>query len=84
MAGSLDFVSVHFYPRKGDIKNALKVLGVYDIGKPLVVEEMYPLLCSQDELNAFIDGSRKIAEGWVSFYWGESIDDYMHKDLDLA
>ena len=73
---NLDFVSVHFYPEKGKVDKALTALAVYDIGKPLVIEEMFPLACGAKELDAFIDGSRPIAEGWISFYWGKTIDEY--------
>lgn len=31
----LDFVSVHFYPKKGDVKGSLAALAVYNFGKPL-------------------------------------------------
>jgi hypothetical protein len=73
---NLDFASVHFYPEKGKIDQALAALAVYDVGKPLVVEEMFPLKCSAEELGAFIDGSRKIAEGWIGFYWGKTPEEY--------
>ena len=80
----LDFVSVHFYPRAGEVKKALDALAVYDVGKPLVVEEMFPLRCGFDELDEFIDGSAAIAEGWISFYWGKTIEEYAAEDTDLA
>ncbi len=73
---NLDFASVHFYPEKGKIEQALAALAVYDIGKPLVIEEMFPLKCSAEELGTFIDGSRQIAEGWIGFYWGKTIEEY--------
>lgn len=69
----LDFVSVHLYPKKGEVDAALTALKVYEIGKPLVVEEIFPLGCSIEEVGAFIDGSRKFCDGWVSFYWGKTI-----------
>jgi hypothetical protein len=69
----LDFVSVHFYPKAGQVDKALSALRVYEVGKPLVVEEMFPLACSGDELLEFIDGSAEIADGWISFYWGRTI-----------
>ena len=37
---------------------------------------MFPLKCSAEELGAFIDGSRKIAEGWIGFYWGKTPAEY--------
>jgi hypothetical protein len=81
---NLDFASVHFYPKKGEVQKALTALAVYNVGKPLVVEEMFPLSCSVEELEAFIDGSASIADGWISFYWGTSIEDYAKGDHGLA
>ncbi len=81
--GNLDFTSVHFYPEKGEVSKALAALAVYDVGKPLVIEETFPLKCSVQELGAFIDGSRKIADGWISFYWGKTIEEFAAEDLNL-
>jgi hypothetical protein len=75
VAGNLDFASVHFYPESGKIDWALTALAAYDIGKPLVIEEMFPLQCSAEELETFIDGSRKIADGWIGFYWGKTLEE---------
>jgi hypothetical protein len=72
----LDFVSVHFYPKTGEVDKALKALAVYQIGKPVVIEEMFPLSCSLQELDQFIAGSKKMATGWISFYWGKTIAEY--------
>jgi hypothetical protein len=81
---NLDFVSVHFYPHKGEVEKALKALAVYDIGKPIVIEEMFPLRCGLDELDAFIDGSRTTADGYIGFYWGKRLDLDTDKKDDLA
>ena len=81
--GNLDFTSVHFYPEKGEVSKALAALAVYDVGKPLVIEETFPLKCSVQELGAFIDGSRKFADGWISFYWGKTIAEFAAEDLNL-
>ncbi len=81
---NLDFVSVHFYPEKGGVEKALTALRAYDVGKPLVVEEMFPLRCGMVELNAFIDGSRKFTDGWIGFYWGKTIDEYRQHDHGMA
>lgn len=81
---NLDFVSVHFYPKKGEVDRALTALAAYNIGKPLVVEEMFPLKCSVEELDAFIDASRTMAEGWISFYWGKTVNQYAAENLNLA
>lgn len=80
----LDFVSLHFYPKKGEVDKALKALAVYDIGKPIVIEEMFPLSCSVSELDQFIDGSRPLATGWIGFYWGKTIAEYQRDKRTLA
>ncbi len=81
----LDIVAVHFYPRKGEVAKALAALKVYDIGKPIVVEEIFPLSCGMDELEQFMKKANSVAEGWVSFYWGKTADDYAReKDGGIA
>jgi hypothetical protein len=72
----LDFVSVHFYPKKGDVPKALKALSRYDVGKPIVIEETYTLRCGVKDFNAFIDGSSRIADGWIGHYFGRTVEDY--------
>ena len=84
VGAQLDFVSVHFYPKKGEVEKALTALKVYDLGKPIVIEEMFPLSCSVEELDRFIDGSRETADGWIGFYWGKTIDDYKRAKDDIA
>ncbi len=68
----LDFVSVHFYPEKGKVDQAVTALKAYEIGKPLVVEEMFPLKCSDVELAEFVRRTKSFADGWISFYWGKT------------
>jgi len=80
----LDFVSVHFYPKKGEVDKALTALAVYNIGKPLVVEECFPLRCGMEEFDAFVNGSHKMADGYVGFYWGKTIDEYRQRKSDMA
>lgn len=68
----LDFAAVHFYPQKNQIDKALTALKAYEIGKPLLVEEMFPLKCSKEELVEFINRSAEFTDGWTSFYWGKT------------
>lgn len=70
----LDFVSVHVYPKQDEVEKTLLALKVYDLGKPLVVEEIFPLQCSLNEVEHFIK-SAVVVDGWISFYWGETIDE---------
>jgi hypothetical protein len=81
---NLDFVSVHFYPKKGEVQKALKALAVYDVGKPLVVEEMFGLYCGEEEFDAFIDESLDIVDGYVGFYWGKTIEEYSAPGAGIA
>lgn len=77
---NLDFVSVHFYPEKGKIDHALKSLTAYEVGKPLVVEEMFPMKSGIDELTTFVRQSRPHVDGWISFYWGATADELRAKE----
>jgi hypothetical protein len=81
---NLDFVSVHFYPKKGEVQKALTALKVYDVGKPLVIEEVFPLRCSIEELNVFVDESRDIVDGYIGFYWGKTIEEYSTPNVDIV
>lgn len=78
--GPLDFTAVHMYPRKGEVDKALQALKVYKIGKPLLIEETFPLHCSIEEEEKFINQTRDFADGWVSFYWGTTIEEYQAQD----
>ncbi|WDQ14734.1 cellulase family glycosylhydrolase [Rhodopirellula sp. P2] len=76
----LDFTSVHFYPEKGKIDHALKSLQAYEVGKPLVVEEMFPMKCGIDELTTFVLQSETHVDGWISFYWGGTAKELREKE----
>ena len=86
VGGQLDFVSVHFYPKSGEVDKALTALAVYQVGKPAVIEEMFPLTCSVEELDQFIEGSRSgnLASGWIGFYWGKTIAEYRSEKQSIA
>ncbi len=73
---AFDFVSVHVYPKSGELDRALHALSVYDIGKALLIEETFPLACTTEEMEDFLKRARERAEGFVSFYWGRTIVEY--------
>src|SRR3546814_8732237 len=58
---NLDFVSVHFYPETGKIPEAVKALKTYDIGKPLVIEEMFPLKSRSEEHTSELQSLMRIS-----------------------
>jgi hypothetical protein len=72
VGGKLDFICVHLYPKTGQLAEDLKTLKGFQIGKPVVIEETFPLSCTGPELRRFIEGSRKYATGWIGFYWGQT------------
>lgn len=72
VAGNLDFACVHFYPETDKIDQAVTALAAYNIGKPVVIEETFPLKCSAAELDEFIEKSQATACGWIGFYWGKT------------
>jgi hypothetical protein len=71
IAANLDFISVHLCPEKGKVNEALKTLAGFSVGKPVVIEETFPLKCSLEELGQFIERSKTHAAGWIGFYWGK-------------
>ncbi len=75
VAGELDFLAVHLYPRKGKLDEALETLRGFAIGKPVVVEETFVLHCGADELEDFLRRSRGVASGWIGFYWGRTAEE---------
>ena len=83
VGANLDFVSVHFYPKSGEVDKALKALAVYDVGKPLVIEEMFPLKCGLPDLDQFVTQSAKTTDGWIGFYWGRTLEEYRADKLSL-
>ena len=76
VSGLLDFVSIHLYPNSGQVDKALTALAVYDIGKPLLIEETFPLACSLEEMDDFLKRSKPRSAGCLSFYWGRTIAEY--------
>ncbi len=73
---ALDFASIHLYPKKGGVEKALTAMGVYEIGKPLLIEETFPLECDVAEMDDFLRRSKPRTAGHISFYWGRTIAEY--------
>jgi hypothetical protein len=72
IATKLDFISVHLYPKTGQLEEDLKTLKGFQIGKPVLIEETFPLACSPADLGEFIGRSKPYAAGWIGFYWGQT------------
>lgn len=72
IADELDFIAMHIYPERGKLDEALETVAGFDLGKPLVIEETFPLRCSQAEFDRFLETSAAHADGWIGFYWGQT------------
>jgi hypothetical protein len=83
IVSDLDFLSVHLYPEKGKLEEGLQTLKGFSVGKPVVVEETFPLKCSPEELQGFIHRSGKQAAGWISFYWGKPLKE-LRRSKDIG
>jgi hypothetical protein len=76
VSAPLDFLCAHYYPREGKLEDDLAILKLYDAGKPLVIEEIFPLSAGVGTTEDFIRKSRMNADGWISFYWGKTPEEY--------
>jgi hypothetical protein len=71
LAPALDYLSVHVYPKEGEIDRSLDVVADFaEAGVPVVVEETFLLNIGAAGEEDFLLGSRASASGWIGFYWG--------------
>ncbi len=75
VAPEMDFLSVHIYPDKTKPEEAIAGLRHFAVGKPIVIEETFPLNCDTKQLEAFLRDSRKWACGWMGHYDGAPPDE---------
>ena len=73
VAPKLDFLSVHIYPDSKKPGEELECLRLFAVGKPVVIEETFPLSCSAADLESFLRASRQYACGWLGHYDGHSL-----------
>jgi len=77
IAPQLDFIAMHLYPEAGKLDEALETLKGFAVaGKPVVIEEIFPLKCGVEEMGEFIERSKQHADGWIGFYWGRTPEEY--------
>ncbi len=75
IAEELDFICVHLYPERGKVDQDLETLKGFVVGKPVLIEETFPLRCSMTEFEQFLNESGKVAAGWIGFYWGKTTEE---------
>ena len=76
IAPELDFLSVHIYPDSKKPAEAMAALRKCSVGKPIVIEETFPLSCSPAELEVFLRESKSLACGWLGHYDGLNLADF--------
>jgi hypothetical protein len=75
VAKEMDFICVHIYPDSKKPGEAMECLKQFVVGKPIVIEETFPLSCTVLELEEFLLASRELACGWVGHYDGATIEE---------
>jgi hypothetical protein len=70
VARHLDFASLHVYPATGKLEEEMKALAVYDVGLPVVIEETFPMYCSLEEFDKFVEAASPRVDGWIAHYFG--------------
>ncbi|EDY18210.1 conserved hypothetical protein-transmembrane region and signal peptide prediction [Chthoniobacter flavus Ellin428] len=73
IAPELDFLCVHIYPDAKLPDEAMECLQHFAVGKPVVIEETFPLSCGVPQLEKFLRDSRELACGWIGHYDGQSL-----------
>jgi hypothetical protein len=74
----VDFLAVHLYPERGKVDEAIETLAAFAReagGKPVIVEETFPLKTAGTEFAEFLKRSRAHAKGWIGFYWGKTVEE---------
>jgi hypothetical protein len=79
----LDFLCVHLYPEKEKVMEAIETLKAFNVGKPVVIEETFPLKCGIDEFANFVERAKSHSSGLIGFYWGKPMDE-LRKSKDLG
>jgi hypothetical protein len=78
-APEVDFLAVHVYPDAGKVDAALDYVARHRKGKPVIVEETFPLQCSPAEYADFLRRSRGVAGGWLAHFWSLTPEDLKEK-----
>jgi hypothetical protein len=76
IAPEVDFIAVHVYPEKGKVDESIAMLKKFSVGKPLLVEETFPLACTGDELESFMERATFVS-GWLGHYDGQTPEELL-------
>lgn len=68
IAPLLDFICLHIYPETGGINTATDTVKQFMLGKPLLIDETFPLRCPISEFDAFLTAIKPCVNGFFGFY----------------
>lgn len=71
----LDFLSIHIYPRDGEIRRAIWTIRWNVTERPLVISEFFNLYCGIDDLEYFVRELQGQYQGLIGHYDGRTIED---------
>lgn len=72
---NLSLMSVHLYPKSNEEAKDSSILQQFVSNKPLVISEIFPLNCSAEELQHFIEQHNDDVSGWVWHYNGKTLEE---------
>ena len=76
IAPELDFLAVHLYPDRERPQEALQTLaGFAEAGKPVIIEETFPLRSDAADLERFLRAAAFHSAGTIGFYWGTTLEE---------
>ena len=75
LAPDLGVMSTHLYPSSGKMGVDSLNIQKFKSDKPLVISEVFPMNCSADELQQFIEQQNKNVSGWMWHYNGKTLEE---------
>jgi len=74
-AEDLDYLSIHTYPKSGEIQAAIDIITSSQSNKPLIIEETGNLQCSVAELETFLNQIDGNYNGLMGHYFGNTLEE---------
>lgn len=72
---NLSLMSVHLYPKSKEESKDSAIIQQFVSDKPLVISEIFPLNCSAEELQHFIEQHNDNVSEWVWHYNGKNLEE---------
>jgi len=81
---NLDYLSIHIYPKSGEIQLSVDKVLNNQSNSPLILEEASNLLCSIEEFETFLGQIEGEYNGLMGHYFGETIEDMQNSNTFAA